>query len=71
MIYKDHEIRFHTNFEIGEGIDGDQLGLWLVQGIAKQLDGTVNYIEHNDKIEFQLWLPQLKNLTMEIDDFNT
>ncbi len=37
---------------------GTGLGLWLVRGIATQLGGTVNYIEHNDKVEFQLWLPQ-------------
>jgi PAS domain S-box-containing protein len=41
---------------------GTGLGLWLAQGIARQLDGQVNYIEHNDKVEFQLWLSQ-QNLT--------
>jgi signal transduction histidine kinase len=37
---------------------GTGLGLWLVQGIAAQLGGQVNYVEHHDKVEFQLWLPQ-------------
>jgi PAS domain S-box-containing protein len=37
---------------------GTGLGLWLVRGIATQLGGTANYIEHNNKVEFQLWLPQ-------------
>ncbi|MDD2863161.1 MAG: sensor histidine kinase [Methylococcales bacterium] len=37
---------------------GTGLGLWLVQGIAIQLGGRVDYIDHNDKVEFQLCLPQ-------------
>lgn len=37
---------------------GSGLGLWLVQGMAMQLGGRVNYIDHNDKVEFQLWLLQ-------------
>ncbi|MDD5214440.1 MAG: sensor histidine kinase [Methylococcales bacterium] len=37
---------------------GTGLGLWLVQGIAMQLGGRIEYIDHNDKVEFQLCLPQ-------------
>ncbi len=44
--------------ENAQRLRGTGLGLWLVRGIATQLGGTVNYIEHNDKVEFQLWLPQ-------------
>ncbi len=39
-------------------VRGTGLGLWLVQGIAMQLGGRVDYIDHNDKVEFQLCLPQ-------------
>ena len=37
---------------------GTGLGLWLVQGIAMQLGGRIDYVDHNNKVEFQLWLPQ-------------
>lgn len=38
---------------------GTGLGLWLVKGIAVQLGGQIEYISHPDKLEFQVWIPQL------------
>jgi PAS domain S-box-containing protein len=38
---------------------GTGLGLWLVKGIAVQLGGQIKYISHQDKLEFQVWIPQL------------
>lgn len=37
---------------------GMGLGLWLVRGIAEQLNGTVKYIEHENRVEFQVWITQ-------------
>lgn len=44
----------HTN---AQRLRGTGLGLWLVRGITTQLGGNVNYIEHNNKVKFQVWLP--------------
>jgi signal transduction histidine kinase len=44
----------HTN---AQRFRGTGLGLWLVRGIVTQLGGNVNYIEHNNKVKFQVWLP--------------
>lgn len=45
----------HTN---AQRLRGTGLGLWLVRGVTTQLGGNVNYIEHNNKVKFQVWLPQ-------------
>lgn len=45
----------HTN---AQRLRGTGLGLWLVRGVVTQLGGNVNYIEHNNKVKFQVWLPQ-------------
>jgi signal transduction histidine kinase len=54
--------------ENAQRLRGTGLGLWLVRGIATQLGGTVNYVEHDNKVEFQLWLPQSNPLTIKNDD---
>lgn len=40
-----------------QGKSGSGLGLYLVQGIVKDLKGHINYTGTDEKASFQLWLP--------------
>lgn len=49
-------VKYYRNTQ-AQRLRGTGLGLWLVKGITKQLDGDVRYISHDDKIEFECYLP--------------